>query len=154
MTCSAVATSLQPPRPHIPRVPKPSSHIEPSSHCPRILTSDHLLLWTTPAGLKQQKELESKLPDSLVFKLFQVMIWSLDQDTRSNYSASLLWFTQYCDSCNVPEGDCMPTSKSLISAFAALHTATASDKTLNNWLAGLHFWHIVNNTNWHGANMV
>ncbi|KIK80396.1 hypothetical protein PAXRUDRAFT_158825 [Paxillus rubicundulus Ve08.2h10] len=151
---SAVATSLQPPHPCIPRVPKLSSCIESSSHCPCVLASNHLLLWTTPAGLKWQKELGSKLSDSSIFKLFQVMIWSLDQDTRSNYGAGLLQFTQYCNSCNIPEGDCMPASKSLISTFAALHAATASDKTLNNWLAGLHFWHIINNATWHGANML
>ncbi|KIK95873.1 hypothetical protein PAXRUDRAFT_71218, partial [Paxillus rubicundulus Ve08.2h10] len=57
---------------------------------PCILASDHLLLWTTPAGLKWQKELESNLLDSSVFKLFQVMIWSLDQDVRSHYGTSLL----------------------------------------------------------------
>ncbi|KIK93825.1 hypothetical protein PAXRUDRAFT_144174 [Paxillus rubicundulus Ve08.2h10] len=142
---SAVATSLQPPCPHIPRIPKLSSCIKPSSHRPSILTSNCLLLWTTPAGLEWQKGLKSKLLDSSVFKLFQVMIWSLDLDTRSNYGAGLLWFTQYYDSCNIPEGDHMPTSESLISAFTTSHTATASDKTLNNWLEGLHFWHIVNN---------
>ncbi|KIK78180.1 hypothetical protein PAXRUDRAFT_164679 [Paxillus rubicundulus Ve08.2h10] len=153
-TCSAVAASLQSPCPCIPRVPKPSSRIESSSHHPRLLTSDHLLLWTTPAGLQWQKELKAKLPDFLIFKLFQVMIRSLDQDTRSNYGAGLLCFTQYCDSCNIPEGDHMPTSESLISTFTALHAATASDKTLNNWLVSLHFWHIVNNTTWHGADML
>ncbi|KIK78532.1 hypothetical protein PAXRUDRAFT_834517 [Paxillus rubicundulus Ve08.2h10] len=82
------------------------------------------------------------------------MIRSLDQDTRSNYGAGLLRFTQYCDSCNIPEADCMPASESLIAAFAASHAATASDEILNNWLAGLHFWHTVNGATWQGADML
>ncbi|KIJ08907.1 hypothetical protein PAXINDRAFT_88216 [Paxillus involutus ATCC 200175] len=82
------------------------------------------------------------------------MIRSLDQDTRSNYGAGLLRFTQYCDSCNIPEADRMPASENLIAAFAASHAATASDKTLNNWLAGLHFWHTVNGATWQGADML
>ncbi|KIK74878.1 hypothetical protein PAXRUDRAFT_835863 [Paxillus rubicundulus Ve08.2h10] len=82
------------------------------------------------------------------------MIRSLDQDTRSNYGAGLLHFTQYCDSCNIPEADRMPASKNLIAAFTASHAATASDKTLNNWLAGLHFWHMVNGATWQGADML
>ncbi|KIK81678.1 hypothetical protein PAXRUDRAFT_746987 [Paxillus rubicundulus Ve08.2h10] len=45
----------------------------------------------------------------------------------------------------------MPASENLIAAFAASHAATASDKTPNNWLAGLHFWHTVNGATWHGA---
>ncbi|KIK90257.1 hypothetical protein PAXRUDRAFT_831726 [Paxillus rubicundulus Ve08.2h10] len=82
------------------------------------------------------------------------MICSLDQDTRSNYGAGLLRFTQYCNSCNIPEADHMPASENLIAAFAASHAATTSDKTLNNWLAGLHFWHTVNGATWQGADML
>ncbi|KAF9218826.1 hypothetical protein BS17DRAFT_798446 [Gyrodon lividus] len=48
----------------------------------------------------------------------------------------------------------MPTSEKLITTFAAVHASTASDKTLNNWLAGLHFWHTVNGTIWNGVDML
>ncbi|KIK77515.1 hypothetical protein PAXRUDRAFT_76747, partial [Paxillus rubicundulus Ve08.2h10] len=76
--------------------------------------------------------LELKFPDSIIFKLFQAMIKSLDQDTCSNYGTGLLCFTQFCNSTQIPENDCMPASESLLSAFAASHTSTVSDKTLNN----------------------
>ncbi|KIK73063.1 hypothetical protein PAXRUDRAFT_21269 [Paxillus rubicundulus Ve08.2h10] len=136
------------------KVPKPSSHIESSSHCPHVLASDCLLLWTTPVGLDWQKELNTKLPDSSIFKLFQVMICSLDQDTRSNYGTGLLHFTQICNMCNIPEESRMPASEELILAFTASHASTASNKTLNNWLAGLHFWHTVNGATWNSADML
>ncbi|KAF9220285.1 hypothetical protein BS17DRAFT_797791 [Gyrodon lividus] len=100
-----------------------------SSHCPHVLASNCLLLWTTSMGLDWQKELDAKLPDSSIFKLFQVMICSLDQNTRSNYGTGLLHFTH-------------------------LTHLQASNKMLNNWLAGLHFWHTVNSAIWNGADML
>ncbi|KAF8123988.1 hypothetical protein EV363DRAFT_1178801, partial [Boletus edulis] len=69
----------------------------------------------------------------------KVMIYSLDKDTRSNYGS---------------EDGCMPASLELIAAFATSHVGRISDKTLNNWLAGLHFWHTVNGATWHGSNML
>ncbi|KIO06222.1 hypothetical protein M404DRAFT_999436 [Pisolithus tinctorius Marx 270] len=42
----------------------------------------------------------------------------------------------------------MPTSAELIALFASHHARHLSDKTLNNWLAGLHFWHIINGAEW------
>ena len=48
----------------------------------------------------------------------------------------------------------MPASQPLIASFTASHAGTISDKTLNNWLAGLHFWHLVNGSPWSGADML
>ncbi|KAH7912345.1 hypothetical protein BJ138DRAFT_1004711 [Hygrophoropsis aurantiaca] len=77
-----------------------------------------------------------------------VMLRSLDQNTRSNYGAGLLRFTQYCDSISISKEDRMPASSDLIATFAAHHAGSASGKTLANWLAGLHYWHIVNGAEW------
>jgi hypothetical protein len=63
---------------------------------------------------------------------FQVMIRSLDQDTRSNYSAGLLHFTQFCDSMDVPETLRMPASEALLSQFIAAFAGITASKTLNN----------------------
>jgi hypothetical protein len=49
----------------------------------------------------------------------QVMIHSLDQDTRSNYGTGLVQFTQFCDSINVPESQRMPASEALLAQFIA-----------------------------------
>lgn len=153
-TCSAVSASLQSSRPCLPCLPCSDSCINPSLHRPHVLASDRLLLWTTPAGQDWQRDLESRFPDSIIFKLFQVMIRSLDHDTCSNYGSGLLCFTQFCDRLNIPEAERMPASQPLIASFAASHAGTISDKTLNNWLAGLHFWHLVNGSPWSGADML
>ncbi|KIK76570.1 hypothetical protein PAXRUDRAFT_18099 [Paxillus rubicundulus Ve08.2h10] len=145
---AAVLSSLQLNCVCTPHTPQPNAVITPSILCPPVLTSDQLLLWTTQAGQFWQDELELKLPNSIIFKLFQVMVKSLDQDTHSNYGAGLLCFTQFCDSTQILEEDRMPASEPLLSAFAASYASTVSDKTLNNWLAGLHYWHIINNATW------
>ncbi|KAG1719864.1 DNA breaking-rejoining enzyme, partial [Suillus paluster] len=80
-----------------------------------------------------------------------VMVRSLDADTRSNYGAGLLRFTQFCDSINIPEAERMPAADTLVAQFAAAFAGTTSDKTLNNWLAGLQFWHVINGASWQSA---
>jgi hypothetical protein len=82
------------------------------------------------------------------------MIRSLDQDTRSNYGAGLLRFTQFCDSINISEQDRMPASEALLAQFAAAHAGSASAKTLNNWLCGLQFWHVINGAPWSAASLL
>ncbi|KAG0702794.1 hypothetical protein DFH29DRAFT_982197 [Suillus ampliporus] len=71
-----------------------------------------------------------------------------------NYGAGLLRFTQFCDSINVPESERMPASEVLVAQFAAAHAGSASAKTLNNWLCGLQFWHVINGTLWPSASLL
>ncbi|KAI5981618.1 DNA breaking-rejoining enzyme [Pisolithus albus] len=82
------------------------------------------------------------------------MLQSLDPNTRSNYGAGLLRFTQFCDDMSIAESERMPASSELLSMFAAHYAGKLSQKTLNNWLAALHFWHIVNGAPWHGNDML
>jgi len=35
-----------------------------------------------------------------------------------------------------------------------LATGSASESALNNWLAGLQYWHVVNGTAWQGSDML
>jgi len=111
--------------------------IVPSSHCPNVLASERVLRWTTPYSDTFQVSLEAELPSSSILKLFQVMLFSLDENTHSNYGAGLLHFTQYCNTHSIPEYSCMPASKLLLSAFSASTAGSASESALNNWLAGL-----------------
>ncbi|KAF9460773.1 hypothetical protein BDZ94DRAFT_1145246, partial [Collybia nuda] len=138
----------------IPRKPRKDAHITPSSHRPPVLASDCLLLWTTPHSKTFQTSLEAGLPDTAILKLFQVMSHSLDESTHSNYGAGLLRFTQFCDTNNIPEVDRMPASESLLSSFAASAAGLTSEKTLSNWLAGLHYWHVINGAPWRGAGVL
>ncbi|KAG1811118.1 uncharacterized protein BJ212DRAFT_1278216 [Suillus subaureus] len=138
-------------RVRIPCPPCKNTIITPSPHRPHVLASECILLWTTPHRLNFQNELLQLLPNSLVLKIFLVMIQSLDEDTCSNYGASLLHFMQFCDSHNFPESECMPASASLLAAFLANAAGTISNSTANSWMAGLHYWHAVNGATWFGT---
>ncbi|KIO05461.1 hypothetical protein M404DRAFT_25580 [Pisolithus tinctorius Marx 270] len=137
-----------PPRPH------PGASIQPSPWRPHVVASDPLICWSSPHSADFLSSLESLFPQRSVFRLFQVMLQSLDHSTHSNYGAGLLWFTQFCDLLVLPEEFRMPASSELISLFSAHHAGHASEKTLHNWLAGLHFWHIVNGAPWYGDDML
>ncbi|KIO08906.1 hypothetical protein M404DRAFT_133542 [Pisolithus tinctorius Marx 270] len=82
------------------------------------------------------------------------MLQSLDHSTCSNYRAGLLHFTQFCNLLALLEEFHMPASSELISLFSAHHTGHTSEKILNNWLTGLHFWHIINSAPWHRDDML
>ncbi|KAG1718865.1 hypothetical protein EDD22DRAFT_941011 [Suillus occidentalis] len=147
----ALATNRPNERARVPRKPRPNAIITPSAYRPPVLASDRVLLWTTPHGIDFQHELESLLPESTILKMFFVALHSLDIDTRSNYGAGLLCFMQFCDCISIPEDKRMPASSDLLSAFVADASGTVSDSTVNNWLSGLHYWHIVNGADWHGS---
>jgi hypothetical protein len=137
----------------LPRMHK-DAHIAPSSHRPNVLASERVLHWTTPHSDVFQSSLNSQLPPSAVLKLFKAMLFSLDENTCSNYGTGLLCFTQYCDSHHIPEHNCMPASKILLSAFSASAAGSVSESALNNWLVRLQYWHIVNGAAWHGSDML
>jgi hypothetical protein len=138
------------------RIPctRKDAHIVFSSHRPNVLASERVLRWTTPHSDIFQSALDSQLPSSAILKLFKVMLFSLDENTRSNYGAGLLRFTQYCDSHSIPEHSRMPASEILLSSFAASAAGSVSESALNNWLAGLQYWHVVNGAAWHGSDML
>ena len=148
------AASL-PPDGHVclPRTRK-DARIVPSLRRPNVLASEWVLCWTTPHSDVFQSSLDSQLPPLAILKLFQVMLFSLDENTRSNYGAGLLRFTQYCDFHHIPEHSRMPASEILLSSFAASAAGSVSESALNNWLAGLQYWHVVNGATWHGSDML
>lgn len=137
-----------------PRKPRVGNSIIPTPSRPPVLARNRVLLWTTPHGNRFMEELQVELPHSAVLKLFQVMIRSLDESTRSNYGAGLLCFTQFCDHHSIPEEARMPASANLINSFAASAAGHLSPQALSNWIAGLHFWHVVNNARWNGDDML
>ncbi|GLB38818.1 hypothetical protein LshimejAT787_0506830 [Lyophyllum shimeji] len=138
----------------VPRKPRKDAHITPSFHRPHVLASERVLRWTTPHSEQFQASIEAELPNPAILKLFKVMLFSLDENTRSNYGAGLLRFTQYCDTHHIPEHSRMPASELLLSAFSASAAGSASESALNNWLAGLQYWHVVNGAPWHGSDML
>jgi hypothetical protein len=123
-------------------------------HCPNVLASEWVLHWTTPHSDIFQSSLDSQLPPLAILKLFKVMLFSLDENTCSNYGMGLLRFTQYCDPHSIPEHSRMPASEILLSSCAASTAGSVTGSALNNWLAGLQYWHVVNGAAWHGSDML
>lgn len=137
----------------IPHNPPPKNAIEPSLFRPHVLASDRLLSWLTPYAVRYRQRLISEVGALDALALMQVQHFSLDEGTRSGYGAGLLRFTQYCDSRRIPEEDRMPASEALLSAFSAVMAAgKRTDDCLDNWLAGLSFWHALNGAPWYGGN--
>ncbi|KAG2084075.1 uncharacterized protein F5147DRAFT_748845 [Suillus discolor] len=69
---------------------------------------------------------------------------------QENYGARLLRFHQFCNSRKIPESSCMPASDNLLALFVASWASKIATMTVENWLAGLHFWHTMHGVPWHG----
>src|ERR1700722_4153373 len=134
-----------------PRRPRRGNRIIPSIHRPHVLASERLLQWSTPQAAEFKRFLATTYLGLDPTRSFEVMALSLDTATRSGYGSGLLRFTQFCDRHNIPEDSRMPASESLLVLFAADAAGQISASTLNTWLAGLHFWHIINGAVWNGG---
>ncbi|KAF8166248.1 DNA breaking-rejoining enzyme [Pholiota molesta] len=138
-----------------PRRPKEGNSYSPSFFRPHVLASERLIAWTTPITTPFRRSLSSILPAADALALLHVMLFSLDEKTRELYGAGPLCFTQYCDSRGIPEDAHMPASEVLLAGFAtAMAAGKVARTTLDNWLAGLHFWHTINGCPWHGEDML
>jgi len=81
-----------------------------------------------------------------------VLVKAVKPKMFSNYGTSLLRFTQFCDTFNMPEELRMPAPEWLLSIFITSRGAGSVDGSmLRMWLLGLQLWHIINSTQWHGA---
>lgn len=138
-----------------PRKPQPKNSISPSIFRPHVLAADRLAMWSTPVTLSFHACLTAALPPSDARAMLEVMLFSLEEGTRSNYGAGILRFTQYCDSRKIPEEDRMPASEILLSGFATVMAAgKVASSTLDTWLAGIHFWHSMHGAAWSAGNML
>lgn len=82
------------------------------------------------------------------------MIASLDESTRKNYGAGLLRFTQYCDCLDISETARMPASETLLCLFVAKWSGVVSRSCIDNWIAALSFWHVLNGAKWNSNKML
>jgi hypothetical protein len=103
--------------------------------------------WFTPHSISFLSSVRDEIPAETMSTLFQSI---LDENTRSNYGASLLRFTQFCDAIAIPESRRMPASSILLSAFAASGMGKVSRSCVDSWMAGLRFWHVSNGAVWNG----
>ncbi|TFK78440.1 DNA breaking-rejoining enzyme [Polyporus arcularius HHB13444] len=75
-------------------------------------------------------------------------------ECNKNYGAGLLRFHQFCDQHAVAEQARMPASELLLAAFVASWAGRVARTTVDNWLAGLAFWHTLNMAQWNGARVL
>ncbi|KAG2354913.1 hypothetical protein BDR07DRAFT_1304755 [Suillus spraguei] len=137
-----------------PRKPKPGNLITPSSLRPHILACDKVRLWSVPHSTTFHLSLLKQLPFEDVVKLLDVMLMSVEIKMCENYGSGLLRFHQYCDSRNVSEKLCMPVPDHLLASFIASWAGRVIGTTVQNWLAGIHFWHNLHGAPWHGNSLM
>ncbi|KIP08778.1 hypothetical protein PHLGIDRAFT_68737, partial [Phlebiopsis gigantea 11061_1 CR5-6] len=82
------------------------------------------------------------------------LLRSLEPRTRKNYGTRLLRFTQFCNLRGIPESQRMPASDALLTTFVAEWSGKVAKTTVESWLAGLSFWHTLNEATWHGGHML
>jgi hypothetical protein len=135
------------------RKPKPENSVAPSPYRPLVPAADRLWCWTSPFCTQTAAEFAdtSVSPDS-ARQTQQLLVESLDADTRSNYAAGLLRFHQFCDLEDIPESSRMPASRTLLAAFInwSVRTHGSTGRSMKGWMSGLHAWHDVNGAEWFG----
>lgn len=137
-----------------PRKPKSGNTIAASSLRPLVPARDRLRRWLAPHSDSFHSSILGNLPLEDVLKLFDVMLISLEVKTRENYGAGLLRFHQFCDSRNISEHQRMPAPDFLLAAFIASWAGKVATTTVQNWLAGLHFWHNLHGAPWFGSSLL
>src|ERR1700722_12702289 len=140
--------------PKKPRKPRKGNEILHSGLRPHVLASERLSKWISPHSIEFKTSLRATYSSLDPTRFFEVMSLSLDAATRSGYGSGLLRFTQFCDNHAISESSRMPASETLLVLFAADAAGQVSASTLNTWLAGLHFWHIINGATWYGGGRV
>ena len=146
--------SLLPPSKHQkhPRLSRnPVNRPLPCPFRPKVLAADCFLSWLTPYGINQTKLDLSEFPAGIVARHRLIITRAVKPTTLSNYAASLVRFTKFCDDYNIPEHDCMPASETLLATFITTRGAgSISGGAINAWIAGVKLWHQVNSALWHG----
>lgn len=82
------------------------------------------------------------------------MLISIEVKTCENYGAGLLRFHQYCNLRKIPESLCMLAPDHLLALFITSWAGKVAGSTIQNWLAGIHFWHNIHGVPWHGCTLV
>ena len=84
-----------------------------------------------------------------------ILVKAVKPKTLSNYGASLLRFTQFCDSLCIPEAMRMPEPKWLLSVVITIYsTGLVGAGSIRTWLLGIQLWHVINSAPWHGTTLL
>ncbi len=140
--------------PQKPRKPKPENVISFSPFRPHVRADERLIFWSAPFIQSSRDSARKLLPDEATRLLFNVVIHSIEPGTRSNYGAGLLRFHQFCNRYQIPEACRMPASELLLAAFVSAWVGRVGSSTVDNWMAGLRFWHTAHAAPWHGDRLL
>ena len=123
----------------------------PSPLRPDVSAPDCLVHWLMPFGISYMNGQTAHFPPEVIACERFVISHSVSNNTLSNYAASLLCFTNFCDDFNILEDNQMPATESLLCIFITTHGAGKVRKgTLLSWLFGLELWHTINGAPWLG----
>ena len=144
----------RPPVSRRPRKPKPENYITPSSFRPHVRAEDRLRSWGAPYIDSNRRSALPRFPSHISRLLQNVVLNSIEPGTRKNYGAGLLRFHQFCDQYQVAEAERLPASEVLLAAFVSAWVGQVGSSTVDNWLAGLRFWHTLNAAPWRGDRLL
>lgn len=111
---------------------------------------DRFSTWTTPfAIMRRQRLIGQGHSEEEINAWFNTLLHSIDTATRRSYASGLLRFNQWCDTRNPPisEERRMPVSSELLALFIASKPGV-STTTINNWIAGLRYFHSIHDAPW------
>ncbi|TFK77876.1 DNA breaking-rejoining enzyme [Polyporus arcularius HHB13444] len=151
---AALEALSRPPVPRKPRKPKPENAIAPSSFRPHVRADERILFWSAPFIDSSRQSASKVLPEEITRLLFNVIIHSIEPGTRKNYGAGLLRYHQFCNRFRIPEASRMPASELVLAAFVSAWVGQVGSSTVDNWLAGLRFWHTAHAAPWHGDRLL
>ena len=107
------------------RKPHPCANESNAVSChpmrPDVAAPDHFTHWLTSFGINFMNHLSNSFPPHIIAHDRIVLTQCIKCDTLSNYSASPLCFTQFCDEFTVPEATHMLASESLLCIFITTH---------------------------------
>jgi len=90
---------------------------------PLVLATNRFIHWLTPFGLDYMDHLSKSFSPLIIACDHIVLCCCIMQNSLSNYTGSLLHFTQFCNNFSLPETARIPTTRALLCIFITSHGA-------------------------------
>ncbi|KAH7105010.1 DNA breaking-rejoining enzyme [Auriculariales sp. MPI-PUGE-AT-0066] len=136
------------------KVARRSKKLRQSAYRPDVPAGQRVAVWTSPFGVKTFFSNNSTIPLAARQKRAAAIVRSVEPRTAETYGAGLLRFNEFCDEQGVAEGERIPASDFLLSAFAAEFVGKVGASAVKSWFAGLALWHTVQGAKWQGDRAV
>ncbi|PAV21662.1 reverse transcriptase ribonuclease H [Pyrrhoderma noxium] len=118
-----------------------NSYVQVDPHVlrPHVLALERLEKWLPAVAVR------SSVPKDLLEKQKQLALSAYAKSTRATYGTGLAKFHEYCDTIGLPETARTPASTTIMAGFVTYLSGMYSRTAINNFLAGVKAWHVVNN---------